>query len=92
MLPRETPGENPDNTDNANFPETHENPATKDAGLTDEIPSKKDDEPWWLKNVEGGQIDPVDTRNHTTNNLKSTDECTEAPMSLRQIRFLTATT
>ena len=40
MLPRKTSGEDPDNTDNANFPESHENPATKDTDLTEEIPSK----------------------------------------------------
>ena len=80
MLPRKRSGENHDNTDNAILPESRENPARKDTGLTEEIPSKRDDEPGWLKNAEDGtpgQIDPADTRNHTTNHLERTDKCVE---------------
>ena len=80
MLPRITSGEDPDNADNVSLPDTHENPATKDTELTEEIPSKKDDEPWLLKAAEDGtpgQIDPVDTRNNATNHLENTDKCTE---------------
>ena len=80
MLPRETSGEDPDHIDKIILPDIHEYPATKDTELTEEIPSKKDDEPWLLKAAEDGTpgpIDLVDTRNNATNHLENTDKCTE---------------
>ena len=77
MLPRKTSSENHDNTDNTIMPDTLENPATKDTGLTE-----RDDELWLLKTAEDGtpghgQIDPVGARNNTVNHLENTDTCTE---------------
>ena len=73
IVPRNTSIEHRDNTnDNASFPKTHGNPATE---LVEEIPSKGDrdeSEPWWLKNAD---IDTVDTRNHTMDQLKNADKC-----------------
>ena len=80
ILRHKTSGENPDNTGNANFPESRENPASKDPGLIEEIPSREGNQPRWLKNAEDetpGQIDPVDARSRTMNHLENTDKCTE---------------
>ena len=50
---RKTSGEDSDNTDNANLPESCENPAAKDTELTEEIPSKEGNEPWWNACADG---------------------------------------